>query len=243
METPIARSAAFEELSAYPLDGVILNIARYCRCLDNSGYAQHIKTKFCQLCETLMMHREELTFRSQLRLRNRLVDVLTDWVRIGPCGGTASDNMRALRSAVGATTAGGSNTATGFSTAALGMTSSASGSISMSSTMSEVSTSSTLAASSGADASLDGIGSGGATSPSGPSAAAPTAQHQLHGSSPPFARELDLTALRALAWLTQELPLQVTPFVAMYWYGPPASTVSRGGARVPCPNSRNAETS
>ena len=43
-------------------------------------HAIQIKTKVCQLVEAMIHRRDELTFRQEMRFRNKLVDYLTDWV-------------------------------------------------------------------------------------------------------------------------------------------------------------------
>ena len=53
---------------------------RYVRHLDSTVHAIQIKTKVCQLVEAMIHRRDELTFRQEMRFRNKLVDYLTDWV-------------------------------------------------------------------------------------------------------------------------------------------------------------------
>ena len=43
-------------------------------------HAIHIKTKLCQLVEAMMMCRDDLAFRQEMKFRNKLVEYLTDWV-------------------------------------------------------------------------------------------------------------------------------------------------------------------
>lgn len=43
-------------------------------------HAIHIKTKLCQLVETMMKRRDDLAFRQEMKFRNKLVEYLTDWV-------------------------------------------------------------------------------------------------------------------------------------------------------------------
>lgn len=43
-------------------------------------HAIHIKTKLCQLVESMMKRRDDLAFRQEMKFRNKLVDYLSDWV-------------------------------------------------------------------------------------------------------------------------------------------------------------------
>jgi neurofibromin 1 len=53
---------------------------RYVRYLDMTVHTVHIKTKLCQLVETMMKRRDDLAFRQEMKFRNKLVEYLTDWV-------------------------------------------------------------------------------------------------------------------------------------------------------------------
>jgi len=53
---------------------------RYVRHLDSTIHAIQIKTKVCQLVEAMMMRRDDLTFRQEMKFRNKLVEYLTDWI-------------------------------------------------------------------------------------------------------------------------------------------------------------------
>ena len=48
--------------------------------MDTTVHAIHIKTKLCQLVETMMARRDDLAFRQEMKFRNKLVEYLTDWV-------------------------------------------------------------------------------------------------------------------------------------------------------------------
>lgn len=50
------------------------------RHLDTTVHAIQIKTKLCQLVEAMMMRRDDLAFRQEMKFRNKLVEYLTDWV-------------------------------------------------------------------------------------------------------------------------------------------------------------------
>ncbi|CAG0920975.1 unnamed protein product [Notodromas monacha] len=69
-----------EHLGVTPIDGMMLAIVRYVRHLDSTVHALHIKTKLCQLVETMMQRHDDLTFRHEMKFRNKMVEYLTDWV-------------------------------------------------------------------------------------------------------------------------------------------------------------------
>ena len=58
---------------------MMLAIVRYVRCLDSSLLALIIKTKLCQLVSVMMKQRDDLSFRQEMKFRNKLVEYLTDW--------------------------------------------------------------------------------------------------------------------------------------------------------------------
>jgi len=57
----------------------MLDIVRYVRHLDTTVLALHIKTKLCQLVDAMMKRRDDLSFRQEMKFRNKLVEYLTDW--------------------------------------------------------------------------------------------------------------------------------------------------------------------
>ncbi|KAF2884403.1 hypothetical protein ILUMI_21782, partial [Ignelater luminosus] len=69
-----------EHLGVTSIEGMMLGIVRYVRHLDMTVLAIHIKTKLCQLVETMMKRRDDLAFRQEMKFRNKLVEYLTDWV-------------------------------------------------------------------------------------------------------------------------------------------------------------------
>ena len=62
---------------------------RYVRHLDNTIHGIQIKTKVCQLVEAMMTRRDDLTFRQEMKMRNKLVEYLTDWIM----GNSMGNNM------------------------------------------------------------------------------------------------------------------------------------------------------
>ncbi|XP_067682311.1 neurofibromin-like isoform X6 [Haliotis asinina] len=69
-----------EYLGLASIESLMLTIVRYVRHLDSSVHAIQIKTKLCQLVEAMMQRRDELTFRQEMKFRNKLVEYLTDWI-------------------------------------------------------------------------------------------------------------------------------------------------------------------
>lgn len=73
-------AANSEYLGATNVENMLLGIVRYVRNLDLSDHAIYIKTKFCSLVEIMMRRRDDLSFRQEMKFRNKLVEYLTDWV-------------------------------------------------------------------------------------------------------------------------------------------------------------------
>jgi neurofibromin 1 len=46
---------------------------------DTTILALHIKTRLCQLVDAMMKRRDDLSFRQEMKFRNKLVEYLTDW--------------------------------------------------------------------------------------------------------------------------------------------------------------------
>ncbi|GAA53823.1 neurofibromin 1 [Clonorchis sinensis] len=66
-------------LEAVSIESLMLNIVRYVRHLE-CVHSLQIKIKVCQLVQKMMARREDLSFRQEMRFRNKLVDYLCDWV-------------------------------------------------------------------------------------------------------------------------------------------------------------------
>lgn len=71
-ENPLATVNSLEQL--------VLNIVRYARHLDTSVGAVTIRIRVCQLAESMMKRRDDLSFRQEIKFRNKLVEYLTDWI-------------------------------------------------------------------------------------------------------------------------------------------------------------------
>nr|XP_023020941.1 neurofibromin isoform X3 [Leptinotarsa decemlineata] len=69
-----------EHLGITSIEGMMLALVRYVRHLDMTVHAIHIKTKLCQLIESMMNRRDDLSFRQEMKFRNKLVEYLSDWV-------------------------------------------------------------------------------------------------------------------------------------------------------------------
>lgn len=73
-----------EYLGMTSIEGMMLAIVRYVRHLDMAVHSICIKTKSCQLVETMMKRRDDLAFKQELKFRNKLVEYLTEWVMCTP---------------------------------------------------------------------------------------------------------------------------------------------------------------
>ncbi|KAL3856417.1 hypothetical protein ACJMK2_011181 [Sinanodonta woodiana] len=71
---------ACEHLGVTSIESLMLAVVRYVRHLDSTVHAIQIKIKLCQLVEAMMLRRDDLTFRQEMKFRNKLVEYLTDWI-------------------------------------------------------------------------------------------------------------------------------------------------------------------
>lgn len=62
------------------IDAMMLSFVRYVRNLPVSQQTLQIKCKLCQLIDVVMAKRDELLLHQEVKLRNKLVEYLTDWV-------------------------------------------------------------------------------------------------------------------------------------------------------------------
>ncbi|XP_021368387.1 neurofibromin-like isoform X2 [Mizuhopecten yessoensis] len=69
-----------EHLGVTSIENLMLAVVRYVRHLDSTVHAIQIKIKLCQLVEAMMVRRDDLTFRQEMKFRNKLVEYLTDWI-------------------------------------------------------------------------------------------------------------------------------------------------------------------
>lgn len=72
------------------VEAIFLLIVKYIRHIDPNYITNiQLKTKFCQLVESMMFRRDDLTFRQEMKFRNKMVEYLTDFVmNSGPAIGT-----------------------------------------------------------------------------------------------------------------------------------------------------------
>ncbi|XP_040571379.1 neurofibromin isoform X2 [Lepeophtheirus salmonis] len=73
------QSSGGENLGHTSIEQMMLTIVRYVRHLDTTVQTLHIKAKLCLLVETMMKRRDDLSFRQEMKFRNKLVEYLTDW--------------------------------------------------------------------------------------------------------------------------------------------------------------------
>eukprot|EP00795_Rhopilema_esculentum_P015875 gene15875-7206_t len=67
-------------LGYMPTEELILPIIKYVRALPVTVQSLIIKSKLCQLVESIMARRVDLAFRQEMKFRNKLVDYITEWV-------------------------------------------------------------------------------------------------------------------------------------------------------------------
>ncbi|KAG0047826.1 Ras GTPase activating protein ira2 [Gryganskiella cystojenkinii] len=60
-------------------NSLVLYFARYLHRLGHSLNGLRVKIKMCQLCETLMLKKEYISLRQEIRLRNKMVEVMIEW--------------------------------------------------------------------------------------------------------------------------------------------------------------------
>ncbi|XP_065225861.1 neurofibromin-like isoform X1 [Planococcus citri] len=70
----------FENFGVTSIEGMILTIVRYVRYLESSVNTIHLKTKICQLVDVIMKRRDDLSFRQEIKFRNKMVEYLSDWI-------------------------------------------------------------------------------------------------------------------------------------------------------------------
>ncbi|KAL3318539.1 hypothetical protein Ciccas_002794 [Cichlidogyrus casuarinus] len=78
-KNPDSSNKPNESLGMVSIESLMLNIVRYVRHLD-CVHSLQLKIKVCQLVQKMMLRREDLNFRQEMRFRSKLVDYLCDWV-------------------------------------------------------------------------------------------------------------------------------------------------------------------
>ncbi|RIA90709.1 hypothetical protein C1645_875920 [Glomus cerebriforme] len=70
---------ASENLYTVDLGGLVLSFARYLNKLGSGQGALRIKKRMCQLAEILMLKKDYVTLRQEIKLRNRLLEIFIEW--------------------------------------------------------------------------------------------------------------------------------------------------------------------
>ncbi len=68
-----------DNLYSCDLGGLVLSFARYLNKLNTSNTSLRIKKKMCQLAELLMLKKEYVNLRQEIKLRNRLIEIIMEW--------------------------------------------------------------------------------------------------------------------------------------------------------------------
>ncbi|KAF9431608.1 Ras GTPase activating protein ira2 [Entomortierella beljakovae] len=73
-------SSPSDAIFSVDFGALVLYFARYLHRLGHSLNGLRVKIKMCQLCETLMQKKEYISLRQEIRLRNKMVEVMTEWM-------------------------------------------------------------------------------------------------------------------------------------------------------------------
>ncbi|CAG8520644.1 15640_t:CDS:10, partial [Funneliformis caledonium] len=68
-----------DNLYSCDLGGLVLSFARYLNRLSTSNTSLRIKKKMCQLAELLMLKKEYVNLRQEIKLRNKLIEIIMEW--------------------------------------------------------------------------------------------------------------------------------------------------------------------
>ncbi|KAI1294478.1 Ras GTPase activating protein ira2 [Mortierella claussenii] len=72
-------SSPSDAIFSVDFSALVLYFARYLHRLGHSLNGLRVKIKMCQLCETLMQKKEYISLRQEIRLRNKMVEVMIEW--------------------------------------------------------------------------------------------------------------------------------------------------------------------
>ncbi|KAF9111158.1 Ras GTPase activating protein ira2 [Mortierella sp. AM989] len=72
-------SSPSDAIFSVDFGALVLYFARYLHRLGHSLNGLRVKIKMCQLCETLMQKKEYISLRQEIRLRNKMVEVMIEW--------------------------------------------------------------------------------------------------------------------------------------------------------------------
>jgi neurofibromin 1 len=70
---------ASENLYTVDLGNLVLSFARYLNRLGSGQVTLRIKKRMCQLTEILMIKKDYVTLRQEIKLRNRLLEIFIEW--------------------------------------------------------------------------------------------------------------------------------------------------------------------
>lgn len=68
-----------DSLFTVDFSGLINQYAMYLNKLGTNHVALRIKVKMCQLCEVLMSKKDHITLRQEIKLRNKLLEIIVEW--------------------------------------------------------------------------------------------------------------------------------------------------------------------
>ncbi|RGB37714.1 hypothetical protein C1646_638789 [Rhizophagus diaphanus] len=68
-----------DNLYSCDIGGLVLSFARYLNKLGTSNTSLRIKKKMCQLAELLMVKKEYVNLRQEIKLRNHLLEIIMEW--------------------------------------------------------------------------------------------------------------------------------------------------------------------
>ncbi|CAI2169037.1 10253_t:CDS:10, partial [Funneliformis geosporum] len=68
-----------DNLYSCDLGGLVLSFARYLNRLNTSNTSLRIKKKMCVLAELLMLKKEYVNLRQEIKLRNKLIEIIMEW--------------------------------------------------------------------------------------------------------------------------------------------------------------------
>lgn len=86
-----------EVTSHVDIGAVMVLFAEYLNALNNRDQAARIRASMCQLCEQLMEKKHYFTFNNELRVRNRLFQVLAGWTSESIEGNTSTEKSDRLQ--------------------------------------------------------------------------------------------------------------------------------------------------
>lgn len=68
-----------DNLFTVDFGNLVLSFARYLNRLGTNHVALRIKVRMCQLCEVLMQKKDCVTLRQEIKLRNKILEIIVEW--------------------------------------------------------------------------------------------------------------------------------------------------------------------